>query len=169
MAVQQAEKHPPACIDQEIVEMILARDDCCLGELDKLELSGVDLRVTNNVQNIFNLDLMKASKGWKVEALLMDCFKEVWTTLADISKFGHVGCILFGPFEPLSMEKEHLRKVWEITEDVGFPTTEGGHVFFKGGMNKRPQEVGEESLEENWQGLLHFAEMGEDEEEGEAD
>ena len=169
VAVQQAEEHPPEVVDQEIVEMILARDDCCLGELDKLELRRVDLRVSNNVQNIFFLDLMKASKGWKVEALLMDCFKEVWTTLADISKFGHIGGMLIQQFEPLSLDREHLRKVWEICEDVGLPTSEGDHVFFKGGMSKRPQEVGEGSLEENWQRLLHFAETGEeDEQEGEA-
>ena len=65
--------------------MILARNDSCLGELDKLEPSRVDLHVSNNVKSVFFLDLMKASKKWKLEALLMDCFKEMWMTLAHIS------------------------------------------------------------------------------------
>ena len=68
--------------------MILARNDSCLGELDKLEPSMVDLRVSNNVKSVFFLDLMKASKKWKLEALLMDCFKEIRMTLARISKVG---------------------------------------------------------------------------------
>ena len=125
--------------------MILARNDSCLGELDKLEPSRVDLHVSNNVKSVFFLDLMKASKKWKLEALLMDCFKEIWMTLVHISKVGHIECLLIHPFEPLSLDSEHLRKVWEISKHFGFPRGDG-HVFFNRGKNNQLLELGGGSL-----------------------
>ena len=88
-------------------------------------------------------------------------------TLAHISKVGHIECLLIHPFEPLSLDSEHLRKVWEISEHFGFPRGDG-HVFFKGGKNNQLLELGGGSLEENWEQVLHFAETGQYEQEEEA-
>ena len=83
---------------------------------------------------------------------------------------GHIGCLLIHPFEPLSLDSEHLRKVWEISEHVGLLGSPGGMVisFSIGGKNNQLLELGGGSLEENWEQVLHFAETGQYEQEEEA-
>ena len=76
-----------AVLDGKIVKQILARED--LGELEKLELNGVDLVGEANPENTW-ISLMKASKKWSVEHLIMRASKENWATLASISKTGSI-------------------------------------------------------------------------------
>ena len=155
---------------QQIVEMILARNDRCLGGLDRLELVGVNLCLSENPHNLFFLSLLKASKRWKVGVLFMDSFKDIWMMLAHISKVGRIDCLVIRPTEPVSLDavdRENLRKVWEISKQVGFPrpcatcNVGTGYVLFEGGLSTQPLEHGGGgTLEEDWQSVLQFVERG---------
>ena len=155
---------------QQIVEMILARNDRCLGGLDRLELVGVNLCLSENPHNLFFLSLLKASKRWKVGVLFMDSFKDIWMMLAHISNVGRIDCLvirLSGPLSLDAVDRENLRKVWEISKQVGFPrpcatcNVGTGYVLFEGGLGTQPLEHGGGgTLEENWQSVLQFVERG---------
>ena len=156
-------------VNQEIVEMILARNDRCLGGLDRLELVGVNLCLSETPHNLFFLSLLKASKRWKVGVLFMDSFKDIWMMLAHISNVGLIDCLVIRLTEPVSLDavdRENLRKVWEISKQVGFPrpcatcNVGTGYVLFEGGLSTQPLEHGGGTLEENWQSVLQFVERG---------
>ena len=152
-------------VNQEIVEMILARNDRCLEELERLKLSGVDLCLSKNPHNLFFLSLMKASKQWKVDVMFIDSFKDIWMMLAHISKVGRIGCLIIQLTGPLSLDaadREHLRKVWEISKQVGFLRPVLSCVFFRGGMSTQPLELWGGTLEENWQSVLQLVQKGRD-------
>ena len=89
VAVQQNKElgEDLAALDEKIVKQILAWVD--LGELEKLELNGVDLLGETNPENPW-LSLMKGSKEWSVEHLIMRSTKEIWATLASISNTGSI-------------------------------------------------------------------------------
>ena len=132
--------------------------------MDKLELSRVDLSGETNPENPL-LSLMKTSKQWRVELLIIEDMKDILATLARISKTGHIRFLIFcttGPSWLNEVNLEDVRKGWEISEYVGFlPKRLLSRVrplalasCFEGGMFVDPID---EEVEERWQRMVHFA------------
>ena len=164
--LQHNKKYPWACrvLDEEIVERILAREERHLGELDKLELSRVDLSGETDHENLL-LSLMETSKEWRVELLIIEDMKDILATLARISNTGRIRFLIFnrtGPSWLNEVNLEDVRKGWEISEAVGLGRKLSSNIpLFGGGMSVAPME---EEVEERWQRMVHFAQTGNHEE-----
>ena len=110
-----------------------------------------------------------------MEPLFVEDNKDIWATLASIANTGRIKHLICS----CSTEEEWLkdvdvgdvRKMWEISEKVGFQTPDwfgSRDLLFsmKGGRSTRG------SLEENWQSMvaaLGLTGQGTNEEEGEQD
>ena len=160
VSVQHNKKYPGRVLDEEIVKGILAREERHLGELDKLELSRVDLSGETNPENPL-LSLMKTSKEWRVELLIIEDMKDILATLARISNTGRIRFLIFcttGPSWLNEVNLEDVRKGWEISEAVGLGRKLSSNIpLFGGGMSVAPME---EEAEERWQRMVHFAQTG---------
>ena len=168
VSVQQNSGSPfiyPSCRDlhEEIVKRILAREGRHLGELDKLELSRVELSGETNPENPI-LSLMKTSREWRVEVLIVEDSEDTLATLARISNTGRIRALFFcttGPSWLNDVNLEDVRKGWEISEQVGLGRKgrKLGKVatLFGGRMSVGP-------MEERWQRMVHFAQTGNHEE-----
>ena len=87
VAVQQEKKNLFNLLNMKIEKQILARDD--LGQLEKVELNSVELVGVANPEKPW-ISLMKASKNWRVEHLIMTATKDNWATVASISNTGSI-------------------------------------------------------------------------------
>ena len=146
----------------------MAREDRHLGELDKLELSRVDLCGDTNPGNTL-LSLMETSKEWRAELLIIEDMKDILAAVASISNTGHVRKLIFCTTGASWVNEVNLvdaRRAWEISEQVGFIPKRLLHrarsciPSFEGGRSVNPMGG---PLEANWQRLVHFAQTGEDE------
>ena len=165
----QHNRQYPRCkvLDEVIVKQILAREDRHLGELDKLDLSRVDLCRDTSPENPL-LFLMKTSKEWRAEVLIIDDMKDILAAVASISNTGRIRNLIFcttGASWVNDVNLEDAMRAWEISEQVGFiPKTllyrARSCLLLEGGNSVNPMGG---PLEGNWQHMVHFAQTGEDE------
>ena len=158
-------------LDKGIVKQILAHEDHHHSALAKLELSKVKLygRYANPENPL--LTLMKASKEWRVEILFIENIKDIWATLARMANTGGIRSLLCKIGRPRWLNDVDLgdvRKMWEISEEVGFQTPDwvgSLDVLFSMGGGRSIHGA----LEENWQVVVNAAQTIEDDEDEECE